>query len=188
MIEVLVTLIILMIGLLGLAGLQVQAHIAELESYQRIQALILLNDMVDRLTLNPNVASCYSFTPDDATGSPFLGIGGDASALACSAGTPAQQTRALVDLAAWDAALKGSAESGSSGAMIGARGCIVQEDATNRVYRISVAWQGKMNILDPATSDPVLGANTKLTCGRGNYGDERMRRILSTTVQIGILT
>ncbi|MGE5027346.1 MAG: prepilin-type N-terminal cleavage/methylation domain-containing protein, partial [Betaproteobacteria bacterium] len=44
MIEILVTLVILLIGLLGLAGLITRSQQAEMESYQRAQALILLQD------------------------------------------------------------------------------------------------------------------------------------------------
>ena len=40
MIEVMVTLLIILVGLLGIGGLQMQAQISELESYQRAQALI----------------------------------------------------------------------------------------------------------------------------------------------------
>ena len=197
MIEVLVTLIILMLGLLGIAGLQLRAHQAELESYQRAQALILLQDMVDRLNANRKVAVCYAFTTTPASGNPFLGTPSpaadyaDPAALACSAGTSAQQTMALADLAAWDQSLQGASETAggaNTGAVIGARGCIALEDAANQVYRISVSWQGRVSTIDPAASDPVLGANTVLTCGSGNYGDETMRRIVSTTVRIGVLS
>ena len=52
MIEVLVTLVILVFGLLGLAGLQSRAQVAETESYQRTQALVLVRDMADRLSAN----------------------------------------------------------------------------------------------------------------------------------------
>lgn len=197
MIEVLVTLVILMIGLLGIAGLQVRAHQAELESYQRVQALILLQDMVDRLNNNRNVATCYAFTSSPANGKPFLGTStpaadyADPAALTCTAGTTAQQTMALADLAAWNQSLQGASETAggtNTGAMIGARGCIVLVDATTKVYRISVSWQGRVPTIDPAVSDPVLGANTVLTCGSGNYGDERMRRIVSTTIRLGALS
>ncbi|HYR05233.1 MAG TPA: type IV pilus modification protein PilV [Gallionella sp.] len=198
MVEVLVTLVILLVGLLGIAGLQIQAHQAELESYQRVQALILLEDMVDRLNNNRNVATCYAFTTNPAGGTPFLGVDPASTdhanpAAGCAAGTTAQQDMALADLAAWNGALQGAAETTSggtinAGAMIGARGCIVLEDAANRVYRVSISWQGRLPTIDPALSDPVLGANNALTCGRGNYGDERMRRIVSTTVRIGLLS
>ena len=197
MIEVLVTLVILMVGLLGIAGLQIQAHQAELESYQRVQALVLLQDMVDRLNNNRNVATCYAFTTTPANGNPFLGTPlpaanyADPAALACAAGTPAQQIMALADLATWNQSLQGASETiggANAGGIIGARGCVVLENAANRVYRISVSWQGRIPTIDPAVSDPILGANTVLTCGSGNYSDERMRRIVTTTVRLGILS
>ena len=49
MIEVLITIVILAFGLLGLVGLQAKVQLAEVESYQRAQAVVLLNDMADRL-------------------------------------------------------------------------------------------------------------------------------------------
>ena len=52
MIEVLITFVILLVGLLGLIGLQARSQQAELESYQRGQALVLLQDMVDRMNAN----------------------------------------------------------------------------------------------------------------------------------------
>lgn len=196
MIEVLVTMVILLVGLLGIAGLQIRAHQAELESYQRVQALILLQDMVDRLNNNRNVATCYAFTTDPANGTPFLGADTPAidhanPAAGCAAGTTAQQALAGADLEAWDDVLRGASEQVSgadAGAMIGARGCIVLENATDRVYRISISWQGRVPTIDPTINDPVLGANNVLTCGSGNYGDERMRRIVSTTLRIGELS
>lgn len=188
MIEVLVTLMITLIGLLGLAGLMIQAHGAELESYQRAQALILMQDMMDRIEINRNVPSCYAITTNVSTGAPYLGTGSSVTAT-CSAGTPSQQTKAIADIAAWDNALKGSTESlggASVGAMVGARGCIVQEDAANKIYRVSVAWQGKLKTIDPTTVAPVT-INANLTCGKGLYGDERQRRIVSAALRIGTL-
>ncbi|MDP2155736.1 MAG: type IV pilus modification protein PilV, partial [Sulfuricella sp.] len=52
MIEVLVSLFILLTGLLGLAGLLARSQQAEMESYQRAQALVLLQDMVARINAN----------------------------------------------------------------------------------------------------------------------------------------
>ena len=59
MIEVLVTIAILMIGLLGLAALQTNATVAELEAYQRSQALVLVQDMADRISANKANADSY---------------------------------------------------------------------------------------------------------------------------------
>ncbi len=70
MLEILVSIFIMTLGLLGLAGLQLRAQQGELESYQRAQALILANDMADRINANRRAAQCYNFA-DASTGSPF---------------------------------------------------------------------------------------------------------------------
>ena len=175
MLEILVTMVILMIGLLGLAGIMARSSTAEMESYQRVQALILAQDMVDRVNANRKKASCYS----NAGAGVVLGTGSGAIP-ACSGGT-GEAAQAVADLTAWDAMLKGSAEvSGGTnlGAMIGARGCITQVDAVTNIYRISVAWQGLV-----ATAAPVD------TCGATLYGtDEARRRIVTMTLRIAKLT
>ena len=48
LLEVLVTIVILVFGLLGLAGFQLRTSVAEHEAYQRVQALILVQDMAKR--------------------------------------------------------------------------------------------------------------------------------------------
>ena len=59
LIEVLIALLILMFGLLGLVGVMVQSQRAQLESFQRQQALLIAQDMVARMKVNKRVASCY---------------------------------------------------------------------------------------------------------------------------------
>jgi len=59
LIEVLIAMVILAIGLLGLVGLQGRLHVTQVESYQRAQALILLQDMANRIALNRNDALGY---------------------------------------------------------------------------------------------------------------------------------
>lgn len=181
MIEILVALVILLTGLLGLAGVQARAQQGEMESYQRAQALILLQDIVDRINANRHVASCYAITTDTANGVPYLGTGYSGTP-ACTAGTTQQQTTAVQDLQNWNNLLQGAAEktgtSGSNiGAMIGARGC-VSYDSTSGVYTASVAWQGLGK-----TAAPPAG----LTCGKNLYGDEAQRRVVSATLRIGVL-
>ena len=84
MIEVLVSLLIIVLGLLGLAGLQVRIQQSEFESYQRAQALVLLQDMVERIHQQRVVAKCFRFTTDTAAGTPYLGAG-SGGAPACAA-------------------------------------------------------------------------------------------------------
>ena len=52
MIEVLVTLVIIAFGLLGMVGLQAKLQSTEMESYQRTQALLLLDDLRGRVEAN----------------------------------------------------------------------------------------------------------------------------------------
>ena len=63
-------------GLLGVAGLQSRMQVAEVEAYQRTQAIVLLQDMVDRINANRVNAASY------ATGSVTLGTGTTGSRMA----------------------------------------------------------------------------------------------------------
>jgi type IV pilus assembly protein PilV len=181
MLEVLVTLIILLIGLLGLAGIIARSNAVELESYQRVQALILAQDMVDRINANRKYAPCYSNGGSGVT----LGNGYSGTP-ACSASASltlaAERAQAVADLVAWDNLLKGAGEVQGTqkvGAMIGARGCITQVDAANRIYRVSVVWQGMISTV--ASND---------TCGQAAnaYGGDGRRRVVTTTVRIASLS
>ena len=168
LIEVLVSIVIVVIGLLGLAGLQARIQLAEMEAFQRAQAIVLLADMTDRLNANRRNAMSYVTATPMGTGQ---------SVQDCSA-----MTGATRDLCEWSNALLGAAEASSGGskvgAMIGARGCIANTVATKpRQFLVSVVWQG-LN----ATTTPAATA-----CGSGSYGNETQRRAAVTTVTIGCL-
>lgn len=171
MVEVLVTLIILTIGLLGLAGLQSRLQASEMEAYQRAQALILLQDMANRLSANRAHAEDY-VTGDDAP------LGGD---IACPTSTA---TRQEIDSGEWCNALLGASETstaGNVGAMVGGRGCVA--DLGNGEYLITVAWQG----LTPVSAPPEgVGCGANLYDG-GNCVDDRCRRAVTTVVRVANL-
>ena len=208
MVEVLVTLIILMVGLLGLAGLMVQSQRSELESYQRVQAIILLQDMVGRINANRNVAVCYAFTTTPSAGTPYVGTTGanllTAVPTTCAAVTTAtalQTTLLGQDITAWQNLLNGAAETfggNNAGAMVGARGCVSYDATTvlpqldpttglpnglflagTGIYTVSVAWQGTGDTFAPPAS---------LNCGKNLYGAETRRRVVSQTLRIASLT
>lgn len=176
MIEVLVTVVILAVGLLGLAGLQMRLQSSELESYQRTHALILLEDMANRIAANRGDAANYVTGTDAPLGT------GDNQPVNCAGIGQA------FDACRWSNALKGAAEQSSSadniGAMIGARGCI-EDLGTGDQYLITVVWQGLTPTTAPASN-----------CGDGLYDDvngsgcvnELCRRTLSTIVRIADLT
>lgn len=162
MLEILVTILILAVGMLGLAALQGQAHKSELESYQRGQALVLLQDISSRMDSNITNAAGY------VTGA--LGTGAT-DAATCTSLT----TRAAIDLCEWSKALKGSSESKSGvtqGAMIDGRGCVATTAVADS-YIVSVVWQGLNKTSVPAT-----------TCGQNSYDSEATRRAVTTLIRI----
>lgn len=175
MLEVLIAMVVVAFGLLGLAAFQTKAHIGSIESYQRAQASVLLQDMQSRLSGNSANAAEY------VTAAP-LGTDDDLDA---DCATLAGSAR---DLCEWSAALKGAGEQredggGNAGAMEGARGCVTQVREMNdaagvcipAVYLVTVAWQG----LHP-TRAPVQ------ECGRGEYGEDTHRRAVSARVAVGL--
>lgn len=149
MIEVLVTVIVLAVGILGLMGLQGRMQISEMESYQRSQALVLLNDMSNRLSTNRHNAASYVTGYDNPVGTGHN----------CS--TDDTSPRHARDLCEWSQALVGVAETAGTskvGAFIGGRGCI--EDLGDSAYLITVVWQGIGPIATPPAS---------LRCGQNLY-------------------
>jgi type IV pilus assembly protein PilV len=208
MIEVLVTIVILAFGMLGLAGLQNKVNIGMLESYQRGQAVILLNDMAERIkalpvvpcrnlktsggvtrcdpngtTINPAYAPAIAVIQAYATSTP-LGTG-DSPADACSS----LATQALRDKCEWSKTLQGSSETTSGtnsqkvGAMSGARGCIEEITAPNGTNDVCTAGVYRISVswqgMHPTVA-PSLG------CGADQYGAENLRRTISTRVAIGL--
>lgn len=179
LIEVLIAIVVLAIGLLGLAKLQVGSRQYETESYQRAQAVILLQDMANRLNSNRRAAACYVITTDTTNGAPWFGSG-YSSTPACSTGTTAEQNTAVADMTQWDQLLKGASETvggANVGGIIGARGC-VSYDAVNDEYIVTLAWQGLMQTAAPPG----------LTCGKDQYGNDTQRRAVSTVVKFANLT
>lgn len=174
LIEALVSLVIAAIALLGTVTLMAKSTRSEMESYQRVQALTLVQDMVSRINANRQVASCYS---NGATGLSTTSV----PLPVCATGSAVQIATANTDLLAWQNALLGSSEvSGGNkvGAMIGAVGCVDQVvDPVNQIYRVSVAWQGLMSTAVP-----------KLSCGKASLGDNNKRRVISVEIQIANLT
>lgn len=185
MLEILVSLLILVIGLLGLLGLQAQTTVAEFESYQRGQALILVQDMADRINANRKASLCYVVTTDAANGSPSLGSGTAGTACVAATGTTVTRGMADQDLNDWDQALKGAAETSAGGTKVGAllnaRGCITRNAATGD-YRVAIAWQGMSPTIAPTAVD------ASATCGLNQYGSEPQRREISITFRIANLT
>lgn len=175
MIEVLVTIIIIGFGLLGLTGMQSRMQVAEMEAYQRAQALVLLNDMSERIATNRSMAASY------ATNSALGGT------TACTAAVSGEALH-ISDKREWCNALQGASElAGSSklGAMLGGRGCV--ESLGNSQYMVTIAWQGLIPLSAPPAS---------VTCGQNLYNatsadaacaNDLCRRTITTIVRIAPL-
>jgi type IV pilus assembly protein PilV len=167
MLEVLVAIFILTIGLLGTASMQSQMQATLVEAYQRAQAIVLLQDMVDRVNANRKNVDDYVTTSPVGTSSQ------DCSALTAVADK---------DKCDWNNALFGAAElqgTQTLGAMIGARGCITNPvTSMPREVVVAVAWQGLRPTVAPG------GTN----CGQNLYGtDDRVRRAMVARITIGCL-
>lgn len=172
MIEVLVTMVIIAFGLLGMAGLQVRMQTSEMEAYQRSQALLLLNDMANRIAANRGNASAY------VTGTTALGSG-----MACptATGTTVDQ-----DLKQWCESLQGAAEVASAnkvGAMVGGRGCV---QSASGDYMITVVWQGFTPISAPPAAVNCGAAQFNGAAGAACVND-LCRRAVTTLVRIATL-
>jgi type IV pilus assembly protein PilV len=196
LLEVLITMFVIAIGLLGLVGLQARALTAEVEAAARGQALLLVNDMADRMAANLNAVKnpSGSNTYDQQSG----GIGGTkvvfgtdysnscvtgnpsslSAQAACCKTTAQSGTKNSVaesDICEWDLALKGIGETTGSAAKVGgisgARGCVFLQ-ATN-VYEIDVVWQGR---------DATGAVASDLTCG--NTAITARRRAVSRRVWV----
>jgi type IV pilus assembly protein PilV len=174
MIEVLVTLVIVAFGLLGLGSLQMRLQLSDMESYQRAQALVLLDDITSRIAANRDQASTY------VTGASIpLGTG-----MTCPTDST---TLKETDVLQWCNALQGAAEKiggSKAGAMIGARGCI--ENLGFNTYLVTVAWQGMT---------PTVAPPSSVACGAGSYADpgssgctgDLCRRTVTTILNVATL-
>jgi type IV pilus assembly protein PilV len=187
LLEILIALIVIAFGLLGLFGLQAKAQKAESESYYRTQALVVIQDIADRMNAN----RVDAFSQAYVTASP---VGGGGKLIDC-----AGKTGADLDLCEWGNLMRGSTETsagnecsivsgaGCIGAMITASGCIAYDattelaDSTGAVqagtgiYTISVVWQGLSTTFIPTAQQ---------TCVSSLSGE----RMVTATLRIGALS
>jgi type IV pilus assembly protein PilV len=166
LIEVLIAILVCAFGLLGFAGVQVRATSAEFEAFERSQALLLVEDMVNRINANRAAAGNY------VTGN-LIGAGdlADCGGLAAAAR----------DLCEWGNLLRGSSETRGGariGAMISARGCITRPVGSTDRYLVSVVWQG---VVETGGSANPCGV------GDGAFPVEALRRSASSVVCVALL-
>lgn len=184
MVETMVTVVVVAFGLLGVAGLVSRSFVTEVESTQRTQAVMMLQDMVTRIEANRANAPGYVTGDNGVTGYVTETIGGvtTVSTEACNPVAPLADR----DRCEWGRLLAGTTEqidNRNAGVLVGAIGCIYEIDAFNRIYAVAIAWQG-MNAGAPPIVDNNFAPNN---CGRDRYGNENVRRVMVMPVRLGIL-
>jgi type IV pilus assembly protein PilV len=176
LLEVLVSIVIVGFGLLGMAGLVMKTQTMEAESYQRAVALMIVQDMANRINgdrirdggRNDGLADLEKYTTGKLTVEP-TGI------QECSG------TGSKLNLCLWANLLYGANEKRdqtATGGLIDAVGCIekvtdVDLYKDSDLYKISVAWQGLV--------DTRVAPNE--SCGsEKNYGGDGYRRVVSVQI------
>lgn len=176
LIEVLISLVVLAFGLLGLAALQGKAQRAELESYQRGQAMVLVEDMASRLRAAGSGAA-ENYVDEVGYESGFT------DEASCAGGAGAAR-----DLSCWHLALIGEATKHDGiriEPILHGRGCITKESAGTLVgvYWVSVAWEGLSEVAFTGDDDP----RKVDACGENLFGDESDGKTLRRTVRLPVL-
>ena len=175
MIEILVALVITVFGLFAMLGLNLRSYQAESESYQRSQALVLVEDMAQRIRANRSAIADYA-TPDTAA------AGAGVTLEACGAGVSAAN-----DICQWGNLLRGAAETAAGGKNIGAmtdaQGCItVTAPAAGASgptsANVVVVWRGTVASATNATA-PCVPAGFDVADG--------FMRFTSSIVRLGDL-
>lgn len=172
LLEILIAIVVTVFGLLALVAMQLRATKLESESYQRTQAILLVDDMAQRIKANRANVGAYAIAGNNA-------VGGTVSACA--------GTRAAIDICEWGNLITGSAERDANnnpvGAMMQAKGCVTvtapaagASGPTTAV--VGLVWRGHVE----------SGSANVLPCAVAGYaaGDTLVRSV-STVVRLGDL-
>ena len=185
LVESMVTVVIVAFGLLGVAGLVSRSFYSEVDAMQRAQAAMLLQDMVTRIEGNRANAPAYVTGDTGITGYVATTTQSGTVAYDFVSCDPAAAV-ADRDRCVWGQLLAGGNEridTRNAGVLVGAMGCVYEMDAFNRIYAVTIAWQGAS-----AGAAPIVDNNFAPTgCGRDQFGNENQRRLMTTLLRIGTL-
>lgn len=178
LLESLISMLIVAFGVLGFVGLQAKTAVVNLEGYQRAQALVLVNDLAQRINANRTNAAAYV---TNTTNVPYVSESfyvGESDPGTCGG------TRAQIDLCEWTKLLRGAAEGSTTGAVNKARGC-VQQVGTD--FLVAVFWEGYQgsgrSAVHCGSWDAVAGTGTS-----GPAMSATLLRGVSALVRIGVLS
>ncbi len=181
MIEVLVTLLVVSVGFLSMAGLQTVAKRSNFDAVQRTTAVILTQDILEKMRANPLSLEEY------LTGDTGLGGGTLTEPTQACSGAERCNTAQLAayDQWLWEQSIDGATETRmldgattETGGLSNPTGCVSGPAAGGAgIYTVTIVWRGLSELTN--VSDNECGA------GSGNYGAaDEFRRILEIQVYI----
>jgi len=139
LLEVLIAMVILSIGLLGLAGLQAASLRNNQQSYLRSQAVLLANDIAERMRANLPATTTGAY--DQGAGAPAIAKAACSSTVGCSSADMASN-----DLNEWNTDVAARLPGGDASICIdstpndGTGAADARCDSVGNLYAIKIWW------------------------------------------------
>jgi type IV pilus assembly protein PilV len=177
LIEALVAAFILAVGIIGIVSLLSLSKVSQHESIQRTRAVVLADDILERIRRNPAGMSVYNIGLSAPLGDASRGTEPVPN---CQSGTCASDELARYDLWAWERLLDGTSaivtDSGASTVGVrNVRACIdfTADDGRQNtgIVDVVIQWQGLQE-----TADAVISGGT--LCGGATDSDTTRRQVI----------
>lgn len=177
LIEALVTAFILAVGIMGIVSLLSMSKVSQHASIQRTRAVVLADDILERIRRNPEGMSVYDMGLSAPLGGASIGAEPVPN---CQSAICTPTELATYDLWAWERLLDGaSAVATNSGdSAVGLRdvnACIdftADDDKQNTgIVDVVLQWQGLKDTADAALS-------TGIVCGNASAEDPARRQVI----------
>ena len=177
LIEALVAAFILAVGIMGIVSLLSLSKVSQHESIQRTRAVVLADDILERMRRNPAGMSVYNVGLSAPLGDASRGTEPVPN---CQSGTCAPDELARYDLWAWERLLDGSSAIVTDGGAYtvgvrNVRACIdfTADDGRQNtgIVDVVIQWQGLQE-----TADAVISGGT--VCGDATAEDTTRRRVI----------
>lgn len=174
LIEVLVSLLLLGMGMLGIVALAGNGQRSFTESTQRAEALRYVEEMADRIRVNPAAIANYvapggAVTPVAVgAGTEYDAIGATVPDCALSAASAAGSGCSAAQMAEYDRAWWDGLVAGRFGelGLSSPRGCINRVAGIPERARIAVVWQGMSDTADLGVNGALFAA---IDCGDDTF-------------------
>ena len=186
LIEALVSAIILSIGILGIVSLLSMSKVSQHEGVQRVRAVSLADDMIERIRRNPAAMAVYDIGLTAPLGN---GSSGNEPSEDCNASACTTDEMAAHDLWAWERLLDGTSATVTNDdgdpvntvGMRNVRACIEFTADTGKVNTgivdIVLQWQGLKESTDAVVSGGAV-------CGNATAEDTTRRQLVVSSYVI----